>query len=305
MSRFSNFRVDISLACVLNSGANAGVTCFDVDPQKGLSPQGGIRPVAQFPFQGPAPETIGADIAFNPSSTALFATTGGVQAGSGKIYAYSIQDRKISTDAVVSSFSDLVFLFSLNFLDNSDSHLIVTNPHLNGFGAALVNVEYPSLKATLTKGITFPAEVATCWVAYAPQFDSAYVIDAANPLISIINPETGDIKTQVTYNVTMPGSGGYDSKVDRNYLYTLTDDQQDPRINVFDISRGGYPVQVQSFNIFQQVGTIPDVSYDFFSPLVKITIGESILLPLPSRADDSASVERGDVLTANLYSGWE
>ena len=157
----------------------------------------------------------------------------------------------------MSSFPSLTSVFSLNFLDYSDSHLLVTNPMPNVPGAAFLQVG-EDLKITTAKTITLADEQAACWVAYAPQLDSAYVIDAAQPNFTVINPETGDVRGVVQYEAKMPGSGGFDARVQGDYLYFLTDDQSDPKINVFDISDGGWPMQVQSFDVFAEVGAIPD-----------------------------------------------
>ena len=51
---------------------------------------------------------------------------------------------------------------------------------------------------------------------------------------------------------------GVDARVHREYLYFLTDYQSSPTINVFDIGDGGWPRQVQSFDVFAEMGTIPD-----------------------------------------------
>ncbi|KAK3169581.1 hypothetical protein OEA41_008965 [Lepraria neglecta] len=252
---------ELQTACVLNSGSTAGISCFSISPD-GATLQGGLRPIAQIEFNATAPPlvgplVIGADITFNPSSTALFATiANGTQAGT--IYAYPIKNGHISTAPVISSFPTLSFTFSLNFLDNSDTHLLVTNPHLNSPGAAFVSISYPSLEITLAKTITIPGQIASCWAAYAPQFDTVYVMDGARPKITALNPETGDVKGQVSFPAA--AAGGLDSRVDRDWFYTLTDDLNDPKVNVFEIVGGPALLkQVQSFDIFQQVGKIPDL----------------------------------------------
>lgn len=51
--------------------------------------------------------------------------------------------------------------------------------------------------------------------------------------------------------------GGSDARVDRNWLYILTDDQTDPKVIVMKVGPGQVPTTVQEFDIFQQVGTIP------------------------------------------------
>ena len=250
------------LACALNSGMKAGAACFSVDPQRGLVPLGGLRSVPQIIVDpsnpakpAPGPLTIAADIAFNPTSTALFFTTGAVNAKAGHIYAYPVIKRLVSMEPVVSSFSNLPFIFSLNFLGHSDERLVSTNPVANAPGAAFLEV-HDDLSITYAQTITLPDQQAACWVADVPQLDSVYIIDALQPNFTYISQETGEVKGVVQYDAK-PMTGGIDTAVLRDYLYFLTDNLKDPKINVFQLGDGGEPKFVQSFDIFKEVGVIP------------------------------------------------
>ena len=106
--------------------------------------------------------------------------------------------------------------------------------------------------------ITIPGQIASCWAAYAPQFDAVYVIDAARPNVTTINPETGDVRGQTSFSANkVVEFGGSDSRVDRNWLYILSDDQTDPKVVVMKVGPGQVPTTIQEFDIFQQVGKIP------------------------------------------------
>ncbi|KAK5077819.1 hypothetical protein LTR70_009427 [Exophiala xenobiotica] len=143
-----------------------------------------------------------------------------------------------------------------------------TNPHLNSPEAAFLDVS-SSLEAIVAEIIMTPEQMASCWVAYAPQFDSAFDIDALKPTITIVSPSTGDVTG--TFDFRTPVLGGFDSQVDRSWLYTLTDPfnvnppfnlAASPQVLVYDVSpvrEGTPPHQVQSFDIFSSVGMIPNL----------------------------------------------
>lgn len=252
-------------ACVLNSGKVAGVTCYSVDKYKGLTALGGLRSLPQTEDPNPSPPPVGpfilgADILFNPSSTALFVSVGSNPARPGLLYAFPVINNTVSTHYIVSSLPTISGIFSLNFLDNDDTHLLATDPRAGKPGAAFLQISYPSLKATLAKTITVPGnQTAVCWAAYAPYHDSAYIIDAAKTVITILNPETGDVKGQVQY--TDPDSaavnpGGQDSRVLGDYLYVLANS---PTIKIYVFKIGGPALltQVQVLADFEAAGPIP------------------------------------------------
>ncbi|KAK0512839.1 hypothetical protein JMJ35_004856 [Cladonia borealis] len=253
----------LKTACALNSGSTAGITCFKISTH-GPTPQGGLRFIPQTELNDssappPGPLVLSADISFNPTSTALFATVRSNGALPGLLYTYPISPSgQISVTPIVTSLPSLPFLFSLNFLDNNPSHLFVTNPHQFSPGAAFLNIEYPSLKASVEKIITIPGQIASCWVAYAPQLDAVYIIDAARPNVVTISPETGEVTGQTSFPANnLVESGGADARVDRNWLYILSDDQMDPKVIIMEVGPEQVPTTVQEFDIFQQVGTIP------------------------------------------------
>ena len=238
------------------------MTCYYVDRIKGLTTLGPTRFVPQTENTDPTPPPVGplvliSDIVFNPSSTAIFITVRSNGAQPGLIYAWPVVDGQVSTTPVVSSFADLALIFSLNFL-GSDDRIIATNPHLNSPGAAYLDVSYPSLEITLETIITIPDQMASCWVVLVPQYDDVIVVDALQPNITIISPETGAVKEVFHFDAPPPGAA--DSKLDRKWLYTLTDSPTDPKVLVFDVtplSDGGLPQLAQSYDTVGAVGLIP------------------------------------------------
>ena len=202
----------LKTACVVNGGAKAGVSCFHADHAKGLTPLGGLRPFPQglqqtTPPTGPPLTT--SDIAFNPSSTAMFVTIKGDAMATpptqGYVYAWSVKAGAISIKPVISRPPRLLMDFSIDFL-GSDNRALITDP---AFGASIVSIAYPSLKITEIKHIVIPNQGAACWGAYAPRFNSAYIIDAANPNITVIDPISGNIKGAIQYGAE--AMGGFDT----------------------------------------------------------------------------------------------
>jgi hypothetical protein len=195
---------------------------------------------------------------FNPSLTALFVAVRSNGAVPGYIRAWPVVGDQVSTQAVISTISDIPIEFTINFL-GSDSRMLVTIPIVGAAGATYLDVS-SSLQITEEKQIIIPGQVAACWAVFAPRFNSAYVIDAAQPNIAVLDPQTGDLKGTVHFDVTTAGSGGIDMVADREWLYALTDDAVAPKINVFSLkggNSGNLPQQVQSYDPFSSVGSFP------------------------------------------------
>lgn len=225
------------LACVANGGSPAGITCFSASV-KGLTPLGALRLLPQTQLADPSPPPPGplvltADITFNPSSTALLVSFRSNGALPGSIYVFPVQNGEVGHTPVRSQLADIEGTFSLNFLakGNSkklgDERLIVTNAFVNHTGAALLEVAYPSLQVTQTTPIPLPGQQGTCWVAYDPRLSkSAYVMDAGQTQINVVDPATGELEKRISFtNGGQPpflGSGSFDTRIDREWLYVLT-----------------------------------------------------------------------------------
>lgn len=198
-----------------------------------------------------------ADIVFKPSSTALFVTIRSNGALPGVIYVRPVTEAHILTTPVISSFSDLSFVFSLNFLD-SDSRILATNRHLDSPGAFFLDVS-PSLGITQEKSITIPDQMAACWVAYALRFRQPSSSTPCSPISRLSALKL--VISKVFFHFETSEFGAFDTAVDRTWLITLTDAPTDPKIVVFDLTglnEGKLPQQVQSYDLFSSVGTFPD-----------------------------------------------
>lgn len=102
--------------------------------------------------------------------------------------------------------------------------------------------------------------MAECWGVYAPQFNTAYILDGGAPNVTALDPATGVVRGSTHFDVLTPGFGGTDLVIDRRSLYLITDDPIKPEILVFSLdgaASGALPKLVQHFDIFSKVGRIP------------------------------------------------
>ena len=187
-----------------------------------------------------------------------------VNGGPGSLYAYPVIDRQVSHTLVNNTVDALTVPFSLNFL-GSDNKLIVTNPHNGSPGAALLDIS-PSLQIVDEKIITIPGQEAACWVAEALEYDTLFIMDAARPIITIVDSRDGAIKGQ--FGFEHPRLEPWIRKlIGTLSTYHGSFRQKptliaSPQILVFDITsvkENGTPKQIQSFDIFSEVGQIPDL----------------------------------------------
>jgi hypothetical protein len=232
-----------TIACALNGGAVAGVSCFSAHQTKGLTPLGGLRPIVlnqTTPPVGP-PDTV-SDIVFNPSQTALIAVVKGNGVDPGYIYAYPVDEwGSISHTPVISRPSELLVDFSINFID--DTRAVITDP---AYGAAFVDISC-DFKFTVQNKIVIPGEGATCWSVYAQRYDTVLVIDAGSTNITLVNPANGNKKGTVVLDAA--DGGVFDSQIDRQYLYSL---RKTPVVSVYDVdglNYGRVPREVQTIDL--------------------------------------------------------
>lgn len=234
------FSSALNVACVMNTGAMAGVQCYDVD-QNGLHPAGDFMPL-------PANETsqstgTASDIVFNPSSTALFVTVKGNGTVPGFIAGYAVEGGKVSSSVKISRPAEILVDFSLTFVD--DTHAVITDPT---FGAAFIEICYPCLEVIVTKKVVIPGQAASCWGQYSQQNAAVYVFDGGVSNITTLDSVTGDIK----YVIPAPVSnmGAFDAILAGDYLYVL---EGVPGISVFSVGGawGGseIPTLVQNLNL--------------------------------------------------------
>ncbi|KAL2044638.1 hypothetical protein ABVK25_012272 [Lepraria finkii] len=185
------------VACVLNGGSQgrtyAGVT---------------------------GPPGTGSQVSFNPDGSAVLVTIKGAPgppAVSGSLGMFSVNRRgDVSATAVVSD-RRLDYGLQHQFL-GSNTVAMITDPT---FGAAFVTIG-SDLTVTETKHISCPWQGAACWGAYSRRYDAAYVVDAGHPNITVLDPTSGATKGVISYDAA--SKGGFDTVIDRQWLYALTGD---------------------------------------------------------------------------------
>ncbi|KAE9374242.1 hypothetical protein N431DRAFT_404788 [Stipitochalara longipes BDJ] len=233
----------LNTVCVINGGAVAGVTCFSVDHAKGLTAQGGLRPIAlgqTTPPVGP-PGTV-SDIVFNPSETALFVSIKGAPPTPGSIYVYPAINGYVSTTPIVSKPATLLVDFSLNFL-GTDSRAVITDP---AYGASLVDIS-STYTVTVSKQIVVTGEKAICWSTYSSRFNSIALLDGGASNVTFVDPASGAITGVAVLDHA--GTGALDSKLDRTFMYILRGAPAITVLGDMGLTHGKTPTVLQSFDL--------------------------------------------------------
>ena len=127
--------------------------------------------------------------------------------------------------------------------EGSDSELLVTDA---AYGASILHVS-PSFELTETAHIVIPGQIAICWGTYSSRFNSAYIFDAANTNITVLDPVTGAVKDKIIMDPT--AMGAFDIAIDRTWLYVLGGDASIEVISLLGENHGVTPTQVQKFDL--------------------------------------------------------
>ncbi|KAK5729835.1 hypothetical protein LTR17_011596 [Elasticomyces elasticus] len=238
-------------ACVLNGGAKAGVSCFEVSTIHGLRPKGQFIKLdksiinEQTPPSGPPGSA--AQIRFNPDSTALFVTVKGSATAPvklGSLVAWPVHNGFVShTGPVVSQFQNVAMDFGFQFI--SQSTIFLADP---SYGASIIDVG-PDHKGIERVHTIIPGQVAVCWTAADLALGTLYAIDAGLDTIHTLDARTGNSKGSIS--ITTPGgtagAGLFDSAVRNGVMYSLAhangisvvDLKQRKQLQYFDLSSLG------------------------------------------------------------------
>lgn len=217
-------------ACVLNGGAVAGVACFSVDPREGLVSSGSLRALPSSVIDESTPPSgppgSAAQVLFNPSSTALFATIKG-NAGSvppklGSFAAWPVeQDGNISHESpVMTQISDIFMNFGFTFI--TDERIFLSDP---SFGASILKVQ-ENLKIVEGTHVVIPGQVAVCWTQYWQSTDTLYAIDAGTHDVYTLSATTGALESPILVSASTTSAnitGLFDSAIKNGLMYSLTD----------------------------------------------------------------------------------
>lgn len=223
-----DYSTKLRQVCVLNGGAIAGVACFSVDAEDGLSPTGPLRTLpgdilnAMTPPSGP-PDSA-AQVLFDPNSTALLATIKG-NAGSvppklGSFAVWPVEAGMVSHgDPVVTQISDVFMNFGFSFVD--ERKIFLGDP---SFGAAILTFQ-DNLTVVEVEHVVIPGQQAVCWTQYWQPTETLYAIDAASHDLHTLSAVSGDLESPInvsgldgTTNIT----GLFDSAISNGFMYSLT-----------------------------------------------------------------------------------
>lgn len=237
----------LSQACVANSGAKAGIACFSMDSQKGLTPLD--QQLRSFninqttPPVGPT-NTVSQTF-FNADSTTLFTTVKGDPTvnNTGFLSAFPVTNGAVSMQDVRSSPAGTAVLFGTALLPNS-SDLFVTDA---SFGSATLSLSASNI-ASVSASTKIADQAATCWAAFSDVTGSAFVTDVAVNHLVEVDTSTGALIKELNLDNGNPGMIDLVSK--GNFIYALSPGNKTTKaaVTVFDVSGGqGTAKQVQNF----------------------------------------------------------
>ena len=248
------------LACVANTGARAGVSCFDVSASRGLTPlsQGMLIEFNELgqstPPRGP----------LNSVSQTLFSEDGRTL--------ITLVKGDPGPSNTSNPLNPTGFLSLLPILDGCPSPENESRSSPNGtavlfgsaiipgknqlfasdaaFGAATISLPAAGLPKVLAK-TTIANQIATCWAAYSPYTGTGFVTDVAMNRLVEITPSTGAILKIVGLPNGNPGM--QDMVASRaGFVYALAPRKDGEggkaAVAVVDV-RGGGIKQVQNFEV--------------------------------------------------------
>lgn len=233
-----------ALACVANSGAKAGLACFDADLKKGLTPLS--QSLIEFPIGQTTPpvgptNTVSHSL-FNEDQTMLLTTVKGdpTKNTTGFLSMLPITDGCPADKDTRSSPAGTAALFGSAIVPGTNN-LFATDA---SFGAATISMDGAAPK--VINKATIADQKATCWVAISPLTKTAFVTDVAVNHLVEIDPVSGAVKQSV--NLPNANPGMVDLVAVGKMVYALSPGNKTTKaaVTVMDVS-GGEIKQVQNF----------------------------------------------------------
>ena len=244
------------LACVANTGARAGVSCFAIHPQTGLTPLS-PKMLLEFNELGQSTPPRGP---LNSVSQTLFSEDG--------LTLITLVKGDPGPSNTSNPLNPTGFLSLLPILDGCPSPENERRSSPNGtavlfgsaiipnknelfasdaaFGAATISLPAAGLPRVLAK-TTIANQIATCWAAYSPYTGTGFVTDVAMNRLVEITPATGGIKQIVGLPNGNPGMQDMVASA-AGFVYALAPRKGGAAVVVVDV-RGGGIKQVQNFEV--------------------------------------------------------
>jgi hypothetical protein len=238
----------LNQACVANSGAVAGVACFNMDPTAGLTPLDKSLRVFNLNQTTPpvGPTNTVSQVFFNADSSVLMATVKGNPAvnNTGFIAAFPASNNVVSMNAINSSPAGTAVLFGTALIPNS-SNLFVTDA---SFGSATVSFSSANI-ATVSASTKIVDQAATCWATISNVTGTGFVTDVAVNHLVEVDTSSGALVREL--NLTNGNPGMIDLEAKGNFIYALSPGNATTKaaVTVFDIKGGkGTAKEIQNFH---------------------------------------------------------
>ncbi|KAG0650312.1 hypothetical protein D0Z07_3218 [Hyphodiscus hymeniophilus] len=237
----------LSMACVANSGFKAGIACFSMSPQKGLTPlDRSLRPFSLNQTTPPTgPFNTVSQTFFNADSSALLTTVKGTPAlnTTGFLSVFPVSNGAVGKRDVRSSPMGTAVLFGTALLPDS-TNIFVTDA---SFGSATLSLSSANI-ASVSASTKIAGQAATCWATFSDVTGTAFVTDVGVNRLVEVDTITGQLVNELSLDNGNPGMIDLVSK--GNFVYALSPGNSTTKaaVAVFDVSAGrGMAKAVQNF----------------------------------------------------------
>ncbi|KAH8782357.1 hypothetical protein F5882DRAFT_295929 [Hyaloscypha sp. PMI_1271] len=226
----------LSLACVANTGARAGLACLTMS-SNGLTPlDKTLRPFALNQSNPPSgPLNTVSQTFFNADSSALLTTVKGDPSvnNTGFLSVFPVTNGTVSMTETRSSPAGTAVLFGTALLPNSNN-IFVTDA---SFGSATLSLDAKNVASVRAK-TNIADQKATCWAAFSDVTGTAFVTDVAVNHLVEVDTATGALIKELQSGNGNPGM--IDLVSVGNFVYALSPGIGSVKaaVTVFDISGG-------------------------------------------------------------------
>lgn len=227
----------LKMACVANSGAEAGIACFSMDSTTGLKPLDTTLRVIDLGQTTPpvGPTNTVSHILFNEDSTALLTSVKGDPPANrtGFLSVFPVANGAVSTQDTRSSPAGTAVLFGAALIPGSKK-ILVTDA---SFGSATFDISVNNT-ATISAKTKIGNQVATCWAAFSERTKTGFVTDVAVNRLIEVDTATGELVA--TINSANGNPGMIDLVAAGNFIYALSPGNNATKaaVAVFDVSGG-------------------------------------------------------------------
>jgi hypothetical protein len=227
----------LNQACVANSGAKAGITCFSMCATNGLKALDTSLRAFDINQTTPpvGPTNTVSQTFFNEDSTALITTVKGNPAvnNTGFLSLFPVVNNSVSSQDIRSSPAGTAVLFGTALIPNS-TNIFVTDA---SFGSATLSISADNI-AVVSASTKIADQAATCWATISDVTKSGFVTDVAVNHLVEVDTTSGRLIREL--NSTNGNPGMVDLVSAGNFIYALSPGNATTKaaVTVFDISGG-------------------------------------------------------------------